>query len=415
MTSRRQWVGFRFVVSKSGGKPEKKPSVADHPNKFASIADPTTWRDFSTAVNALDRHKVHAVAYAIRPEDRIVFIDLDGPRWAQDGNVTPEAMALLSDLGGYAELSVSGNGIHILMKGDGPAKGVNNGRGVEVYGQNRFVICTGRHIPGTPRSLVENRNAVDSLILREFSNREPSLPVWGGSSGLPQSPLSPLSHLSPLSPLSLSEEQTKIIRQTLPREEGTRNRAVLNLARVVRFNLGMKLEVDFARIKAIVRWWHNEAIESITTKEFEVTWRDFVYAFGKAKMRFGKSVLLETVLEKAKDEPHPLERHYSTPNIKRTVSICYHLARSTETGVFFLSGRILAGLLNSCRTDELTKEITHDDARRTLVMLAAEGILRVEAPGNSRAAGRYEWLGSEPPELNGDGMNAAPSMHAEAK
>jgi hypothetical protein len=83
--------------------------------------------------------------------------------------------------------------------------------------------------------------------------------------------------------------------------------------------------------------------------------------------------------------------------------------------VFFLSGRILAGLLNSCRTDELTKEITHDDARRTLVMLAAEGILRVEAPGNSRAAGRYEWLGSEPPELNGDGMNAAPSMHAEAK
>lgn len=87
----------------------------------------------------------------------IVFVDLDDVRDPESGTVTGEAIALIDQLGGYTELSITGSGIHIYGRGTLP-DGVStvsaplsqSGR-IEAYDHSRFTAGTWHHVDGTPR------------------------------------------------------------------------------------------------------------------------------------------------------------------------------------------------------------------------------------------------------------------------
>src|SRR5699024_6829979 len=64
-----------------------------------------------------------------------------------DEDVDNIVSEFITTLESYAEISPSGNGIHIIVKGELPAKGRRRGN-VEIYDKGRFFTMTGNHIGG---------------------------------------------------------------------------------------------------------------------------------------------------------------------------------------------------------------------------------------------------------------------------
>lgn len=117
--------------------PDKRPLMID--GRPASVTDPSTWTDFASASSAAAARGWH-VGYVIHESDPYACIDMD----VKDGT-PPEQIARFNQIAeafdSYTERSRSGLGLHVWIEGS-----IGKGRrrdGVEVYSQERFIICTG--------------------------------------------------------------------------------------------------------------------------------------------------------------------------------------------------------------------------------------------------------------------------------
>ncbi len=121
----------------AGTATDKAPYGAD--GKRASTTDPSTWMDFATACRLAIEWR-GLIGFVLSANDPFACIDLD----VKD-DTTAEDMerfnSIVTTFNSYSELSRSGRGMHIWVRGNiGP--GCKRG-GVEVYSQERFIICTG--------------------------------------------------------------------------------------------------------------------------------------------------------------------------------------------------------------------------------------------------------------------------------
>ena len=146
----------------------------------ASSTNPATWSSFEEAVGAV---KIGAYDYIgfVFNDNGIVGIDLDDAvgyeevfnlgsidvfrQYRVASPVAAEILDLFPD--SYAEISKSGTGLHIFVKGDVPFKGKNNLAGIEVYKTARFFILTGNSL--YPRyEIMHNQQALDVLVDKYF-------------------------------------------------------------------------------------------------------------------------------------------------------------------------------------------------------------------------------------------------------
>ncbi|MBK1674175.1 hypothetical protein CKO35_12845 [Ectothiorhodospira shaposhnikovii] len=139
--------------------PDKRPLTAD--GHAASSTDPATWCDFDTASRAAQAKGLH-IGYMLHEGDPFTCIDLD----VKD-ETAPQVVEgyhnAIRNFDSYTERSRSGKGFHIWIEGN-----IGAGRrkdGVEVYSQERFIICTGdvvldRPIAARPAQLA---SLLDSL------------------------------------------------------------------------------------------------------------------------------------------------------------------------------------------------------------------------------------------------------------
>jgi putative DNA primase/helicase len=98
--------------------------------------------------------------------DPFCGIDLDKCR-AENGRIKDESLKLIHHLDSYAEISPSGDGVHIIVK----AKLGSSGRrtaGLEVYASGRYFTMTGKHLDGTPESIEERQEQLDNLLKERF-------------------------------------------------------------------------------------------------------------------------------------------------------------------------------------------------------------------------------------------------------
>jgi hypothetical protein len=114
------------------------------------------------------------IGFVFSAEDDIVGIDLDKCRNPQTGQVEPWAQAVIDKFATYSEVSPSGRGIHLYLRGKLPAGPRKKGH-IEVYESARYFTVTGEHIPSTPATL--ERRQED---LGQFFND-----VFGGSTSKP--------------------------------------------------------------------------------------------------------------------------------------------------------------------------------------------------------------------------------------
>jgi putative DNA primase/helicase len=148
LTARRQWVCW--CLEEREGKPTK---VLYTPGKGrrAKSNDLMTWRTFEEAFAAYEASApvtYDGIGFVFCSADPFVGIDLDNCRDAESGEIAPWAQKVLSSVKeGYAEISPSGTGIHIIVEGALREGGVQkkvppNGK-IEMYSRDRFFTVTG--------------------------------------------------------------------------------------------------------------------------------------------------------------------------------------------------------------------------------------------------------------------------------
>jgi hypothetical protein len=121
-----------------------KMPLNPHTGKHASVTDPRTWGNYDEACSGVAAGIGVSIGFVLTENDPFTFIDLDVKEGEQP---TAEQQAIYSEFDSYAELSPSGRGLHIIVRGKVPAS--IRQKGFEVYSSKRYMTVTGNAIrPG---------------------------------------------------------------------------------------------------------------------------------------------------------------------------------------------------------------------------------------------------------------------------
>lgn len=141
----------------------------------ASVTDPATWCDFDTACAAAAERDLH-IGYVLTADDPFTCIDLD----VKDSTAPQVVEGYHNGIrafDSYTERSRSGKGFHIWIEGS-----IGKGRrkdGVEVYSQERFIICTGDVVSDKP---IAARPELLNTLVTQMRAQTPDIEVeldWG--------------------------------------------------------------------------------------------------------------------------------------------------------------------------------------------------------------------------------------------
>jgi putative DNA primase/helicase len=163
-----QWV---FWTWKERDGKRTKPPYDPATGAEARSNDPTSWGTFAAACNANQRHDGAGVGFMFNRD--FVGVDLDGCRDPETGAIDAEAQRIIDELRSYTEVSPSGTGVHILLRGTLPPGRRRYGT-VEMYDGGRYFTVTGRHVDGTPGTIAEGTDALARLHERIFPAPDPT-------------------------------------------------------------------------------------------------------------------------------------------------------------------------------------------------------------------------------------------------
>jgi hypothetical protein len=142
-------------------KPKKVPYMVSYPSRRASTTNPATWAPFDDAweayVSLLDydndpsipeRGRVVGLGVVLTRNAEVTCIDLDSV--LINGTCHPRIEWLVERCNSFTEVSPSGNGLHLFVKGTVPRDLKKAGQ-IEVYSNNRYICVTGVRWRGGPR------------------------------------------------------------------------------------------------------------------------------------------------------------------------------------------------------------------------------------------------------------------------
>jgi RecA-family ATPase len=165
-----RWILWRLETRE--GNQTKVPYRTD--GVKASTTNPNDWTDFATACRAFDPAKHSGLGFVLTKEDNIVCIDLDD--CIRDGQICDEAMNIVRIINSWTEISQSGKGLHIFVKGSKPTDKSKatprTFKAIEVYDSGRYIAMTGNHLPGTPLEIIERQWALNELYRLYFLKKE---------------------------------------------------------------------------------------------------------------------------------------------------------------------------------------------------------------------------------------------------
>lgn len=163
------WLGFRLEPDeKTPGRMKKTPKSP----RTGFTSDPhskeKTWSSFEDALAAVRTHRFDGIGFSFAETD-LFGVDIDHKSLND-----PIVKEFLAGLPSYAEISQSGNGIHIICKGHLPGKAFNDSgvSGIEMYDSSskKYFACTGNAIDGHS-SLTDCSEAVKPLYWKYAPDR----------------------------------------------------------------------------------------------------------------------------------------------------------------------------------------------------------------------------------------------------
>lgn len=114
-----------------------------------------------------------------QPDPPLVFIDFDDVRTDVLGWIPREVQDLLDRLDAYTEVSSSGEGLHVLVRGELPdgrnqfLADLETAGHIEIYDSARMTGMTWRHVEGTPVEVPERQSVIEEIV-EKYVDRERS-------------------------------------------------------------------------------------------------------------------------------------------------------------------------------------------------------------------------------------------------
>lgn len=170
MKGYRQWVVWR-LEKRPGTKPTKVPYCPRPGGQKAAVDRAATWGSFEEACAApltchapvdpetpVGQTGFSGIGFVLTLNDPYGFIDLDDTHGDQEAFA--RQMKVYSEFNSYSELSPSGSGMHIIIKGNVP-----HGRrraDIEIYSNERYMTMTGNVQNNSP--ITERQELFDLLF-----------------------------------------------------------------------------------------------------------------------------------------------------------------------------------------------------------------------------------------------------------
>jgi hypothetical protein len=159
LCKRRQWVAWRFHWD---GQRWKKPPINPATGKPAKANDAETWGTFDEALRFHRGGKGDGIGYMLSADDPFVAVDLDDCHDADTGRTDDFAERVIALLGSYAEVSPSGAGLHVFIRGE-LSRSVKKGF-AEVYARGQYITMTGHRLSGCPAKVNRRQPALRTLL-----------------------------------------------------------------------------------------------------------------------------------------------------------------------------------------------------------------------------------------------------------
>ena len=163
-----QWAAWRW--EKREGK-WTKPPISPSTGGYARNNDPNTWGSFEAALWRMRRDRLPGIGFVFHPDDLFAGIDLDDCMDPETGKVEGWARSIIGALDSYAEVSPSGTGVKVFVRGKLPPGRRRRGN-VEMYDTGRFFTTTGSRLAGAPSNIRDRQEELAALHRRIFG--EPS-------------------------------------------------------------------------------------------------------------------------------------------------------------------------------------------------------------------------------------------------
>ncbi|GAB7121199.1 hypothetical protein JCM9743_36700 [Natrinema sp. JCM 9743] len=140
---------------------------------FASSTDPETWASFETALEYAGTESADGIGFVFTDDDPIVGVDLDDCRDPASDDVDDIALDIIERLDSYTEISPSGTGFHVLIKGELP-DGRNRRGSIELYDTARFFTVTGDRLEDTSPRVARRQDALVAIHREYVQDTDPN-------------------------------------------------------------------------------------------------------------------------------------------------------------------------------------------------------------------------------------------------
>ena len=165
LQERPQWVAWKYERRQE--KWTKLP-LDPRTGRFASSTNPATWGSFAEALAYYKTlASIAGIGYVFSSQDPFAGVDLDDARNPETGAIEARALDIIRELHSYTEISPSGTGLKIFLRGR--LLSANNRRGnIEVYDWGRYFAVTGAHLAGTPLAVHDRHDQLVRFHAREI-------------------------------------------------------------------------------------------------------------------------------------------------------------------------------------------------------------------------------------------------------
>lgn len=171
MRNQSRWLGWRWEWNPGANRGQgkwTKPPVDILRDRLGSSTNSATWCDFTTALRAAESGFVDGVGFALG--DGYCGVDFDNCRDRETGVIAPDVQAYVHRLHTYGEVSPSGEGVKLILRGTLPPGRRANGN-VEAYDRGRYFTLTGHRLEIASAELNLNDDELAALH-RELIEQE---------------------------------------------------------------------------------------------------------------------------------------------------------------------------------------------------------------------------------------------------
>jgi primase-polymerase (primpol)-like protein len=176
-----RWVIWKWwwdQQAKGGAGKWDKPPINHATGQEVDATDPANWATFDQSIDrALNCGDGSGFALGTKtdPSGHVV-IDIDHCIDDQ-GNISSEALELVTGFNSYTERTPSGKGLRIWLRGVKPGDHCRRPSHpdkflgtVEVYSHSRYLTVTGRRLEGTPAAIANRQTLLDELYAAMFGD-----------------------------------------------------------------------------------------------------------------------------------------------------------------------------------------------------------------------------------------------------